>query len=504
DAGGLWGTRGRAWGTRAANGARGGGRAEQQHAAQDVVYEQAGAGGGVQGGSESRAAVLLNESVWVRVEETQAGGQHGARRGASPRAADGPPVIVGVPPSVAQSPPTGFASDAELATRDLLPLRCWVEADADARRCAAETGGTGLHWSPHLGPIPRLLGPRPHAAGSVAASRSRRGLAAHLPQPSAISHQPSASASLARPAARAWGALLRRAFWGCVSDLIATFTTAQQVRAAWLPQRVSLGGGCGCDGPWRAAIRLYRDILGRGTQAGGRPSTHAWSDRAGLARPSHHDAGLGRPSSRPWTHAESQQAGADAVRRESDRQYVLSHPSSGCMMGRNTPADFQAIERPFTIAARERATVPLESASPLPLVPPSSAPLRRVLGVGAGKCARLPCPVPVACTTPPNISFTPPSQHLEHYYCASPAANHGDRRWNCSACRMLGPPSSGHWAKDDLAAYPIPLIQGKYACESPVPSSAARALRDLRLALLFAPPSNLIDAARSSSNLSVG
>ncbi|KAL5382681.1 hypothetical protein PMIN02_009860 [Paraphaeosphaeria minitans] len=85
------GTRGCAWSTWAANGARTpavGQNSSTPRKSQDVCcdHEQAGAVR-ARCGSESRAAVLLASGgmgrwLWVEgVEETQAGGQHGARRG---------------------------------------------------------------------------------------------------------------------------------------------------------------------------------------------------------------------------------------------------------------------------------------------------------------------------------------------------------------------------------------------------------------------------------------
>lgn len=150
-------------------------------------------------------------------------------------------------------------------------------------------------------------------------------------------------------------------------------------------------------------------------------------------------------------------------------------------------------------------------------------PLVRPAAVVALTCAHRPTPCPAtanrlrACTTTPNnFSSTPPGQHLDHSYCAFPAANHGDRPWTCSACRMLGPPSSrrcGVRSRRPSAPCPhrtpIPIPQTAPSTSSLlgnpkyVPSSA-RAFRDLRLGLLFAPICNLIDAARSWSNLFPG
>jgi hypothetical protein len=163
-----------------------------------------------------------------------------------------------------------------------------------------------------------------------------------------------------------------------------------------------------------------------------------------------------------------------AVRRESDRQCVLSDPSPGCMAGRSTPAGVQAIERPFTTALRERATVPRRACAAVAV----SATLPFTLACALpgdepakpAKPARLPCPG--ACTAPPDISFTPLRQHLEHLLLRVPcrqstAAGVGARhaeRWP-AFFRFQGKRNF-----TDLVACPIPLRQLTSDWESQLPS----------------------------------
>lgn len=195
--------------------------------------------------------------------------------------------------------------------------------------------------------------------------------------------------------------------------------------------------------------------------------------------------------------------------RPSERRIPASRPRStwppitaparfhpGPLAGRRIPADAQAIERPFTMAASPRPAVRLESASPLGLH--TTPPRPYLTSAWESHEIGLPCAAPMFANPVPriqNIAFTPPGQHLDRPVTSSSflpitAMLEGLRSLGMPSARLH--PDRGQ--KELLQPCCLsdnthPSSQLTTSQVPQLPSSAARVLRHMRLALLFAPPS---------------
>ncbi|KAF2438408.1 hypothetical protein P171DRAFT_504592, partial [Karstenula rhodostoma CBS 690.94] len=323
--------------TAAANGravGREGSTAARQHAAQEVVYEQAGAGGLVQCGSESRAAVgiriqrarrrargwTVDCGLWT-VEEIC--GQHGARRGGgrgrglvrltvrdlitrwlhAARSPEPPRwsqmgrswlreyrrALHGVHPLGLRAMPnwrrlTCCAPACEGGCW-LLGARCWmlgVEADGTALDCTdctrARTWASGTYTTPAI--PPRTV--RAYCRPSPTRRRERCGLSLCPWR------------ALRCACACAWGHCCDAPSGPLAAA--AGSTSSRQSPRHTAGAGVSSGGGEGT-----RPVPVI--ILGRGTQVGEGPSTTAWSDGPGLAHPSPFHTTTTHHTSPCWTRA---------------------------------------------------------------------------------------------------------------------------------------------------------------------------------------------------------